>query len=122
MSETTQDKKVPVIEGLIGKKVGMTQVFSDGGHVVPVTVLEAGPCVVMQKKTVDSDGYEAIKMALVEGTLSKRVSKPVAGEFKRHEIAPEKRIREFRFAQEEGEAVKVGSEFGVNVFKVNGFA
>ncbi len=119
MNETTQDKKVPVIEGLIGKKVGMTQLFSDEGHVVPVTVLEAGPCVVMQKKTVDSDGYEAIKMALVEGTLPKRVSKPVAGEFKRREIAPEKRIREFRFAQEEGEAVKVGSEFGVNVFKVD---
>lgn len=119
MNDAAAEKKIPVIEGLIGKKIGMTQVFSDDGRVVPVTVLEAGPCVVMQKKTVSSDGYEALKMALVQGTLPKRVSKSVAGEFKQRKIAPEKRIREFRFDQKEGEAVKVGSEFGVNVFKID---
>lgn len=108
-----------MIEGLIGKKVGMTQIFADDGGVVPVTVLEAGPCVVLQKKSVERDGYEAVKVALVENPLPKRVSKPVAGEFGRRNLKPQKRLKEFRLAPDSGEKVTVGAELGVGIFSVD---
>lgn len=83
-------------KGIIGKKVGMTQIFDEAGKVVPVTVIQAGPCVIVQKKTVDSDGYQALQLGY--GDIStKRVSKPAAGHFKKADVAPKKTLREFRF-------------------------
>ncbi len=108
-----------MIEGLIGRKIGMTQVFADDGTVTPATILETGPCVVLQKKTVPSDGYEAVKLALMQNTLAKRVSKPIAGEFARRKLAPQKRLREFRLPQEGGDKITVGSEFSVSIFQID---
>ena len=67
-------------KGLIGKKIGMTQIFDDNGNVIPVTVVEAGPCTVVQKKTVENDGYEAVQVGFGEVKIS-RVNKPQAGHF-----------------------------------------
>ena len=83
-------------KGIIGKKVGMTQVFDEKGNVVPVTVIEAGPCVVVQKKTAETDGYAAVQLGF--GDVSpKRVNKPLKGHFDKADVAPKKTLREFRF-------------------------
>ena len=83
-------------KGIIGKKVGMTQVFDEKGNVVPVTVIEAGPCVVVQKKTAETDGYAAVQLGF--GDVSpKRVNKPLKGHFDQADVAPKKTLREFRF-------------------------
>lgn len=84
-------------KGIIGKKIGMTQIFDDKGNVVPVTVIEAGPCTVVQKKTVENDGYNAIQMGFGDVSV-KRVSKPLKGHFDKADVAPKKTLREFRFA------------------------
>ena len=72
-------------KGLIGKKIGMTQIFDDNGNVIPVTVVEAGPCTVVQKKTVENDGYEAVQVGFGEVKIS-RVNKPQAGHFKKADV------------------------------------
>lgn len=82
-------------KGLIGKKLGMTQLFDQNGNVVPVTVLEVGPCVVSQKKTVENDGYEAVQVGFGDWKASK-VNKPMKGHFAKGDIAPKKVLREFR--------------------------
>ncbi len=83
-------------KGIIGKKIGMTQVFDEAGKIVPVTVIEAGPCVVVKKKTTENDGYEAVQMGF--GNVSpKAVNKPQAGHFKKNDIALKKTLKEFRF-------------------------
>ena len=84
-------------KGLIGKKIGMTQIFDDNGNVIPVTVVEAGPCTVVQKKTVENDGYEAVQVGFGEVKIS-RVNKPQAGHFKKADVAPKKVLKEFRLA------------------------
>lgn len=84
-------------KGLIGKKIGMTQLFLDNGNVVPVTVVEAGPCVIVQKKTVENDGYEAVQFGYGDVKAS-RVNKPMKGHFAKNDVAPKKVLREFRFA------------------------
>ena len=86
-----------MISGLIGKKVGMTQVIQADGTVVPVTVVQAGPCVVVQKKTVDRDGYEAVQLGFVEFIKPKRVTKGMTGHFKKAGAAPVRVLREMRF-------------------------
>ena len=73
-----------MVEGLIGKKIGMTQTFDDKGNVIPVTVIEAGPCTVIQMKTVEKDGYSAVQIGLVEDKEQKS-NKPMAGHLKRRE-------------------------------------
>ena len=83
-------------KGIIGKKIGMTQVFSDNGAVIPVTVVQAGPCVVVQKKTVESDGYNAIQIGFEEILSEKKVNKPMAGHFKKADVKPMKYLREVR--------------------------
>ena len=93
--------------------------FGEDGVVIPATVLEAGPCVVVQKKTVDRDGYEAVKVGLVENPLPKRLTKAVAGEFAKRNLRPQKRLREFRLAQGAGEKLEVGAELGVGLFTVD---
>ena len=82
-------------KGIIGKKMGMTQIFDENGKVVPVTVVEAGPCTVVQKKTVESDGYVAVQLGY--GDISaKKVSKPAKGHFDKADVAPKRTLREFR--------------------------
>ena len=87
-----------MIKGIIGKKVGMTQLFDENGKVVPVTVIEAGPCTVVQKKTLESDGYEAVQVGY--GDISaKHVNKAAAGHFKKADVAPKRTLREFRLEE-----------------------
>ena len=98
---------------LIGKKVGMTQIFDEKGRVIPVTVIEAGPCVVAQVKSVETDGYNAIQLGFGDVKESK-LNKPEKGHFAKANIAPKKHLREFRLDSVEG--VTVGTELTVNVF------
>ncbi len=82
-------------KAIIGRKIGMTQIFDEQGKVVPVTVIEAGPCVVVQKKTTENDGYEAVQLGF--GDVSpKHVNKPEAGHFKKNDLALKKTLKEFR--------------------------
>ena len=83
-------------KGIIGKRIGMTQIFDETGKVVPVTVVEAGPCTVVQKKTAQNDGYEAVQMGYVYA-MANKVSKPQKGHFDKADVAPKKSLREFRF-------------------------
>ena len=101
-------------KGIIGKKIGMTQLFDEKGMVVPVTIIEAGPCVVVQKKTVESDGYQAVQMGYGEVKLS-RLSKPAKGHFEKAGVAPKKTLREFRFDNIDG--LNVG-----DIIKADAFA
>lgn len=100
-------------KGLIGKKIGMTQLFDDNGNVVPVTVLEVGPCPVVQKKTIENDGYEAIQLGF-EAQKPQRVNKPMTGHFKKADVAPQKVLREFRLA--DISAYEVGSVVKADIF------
>ena len=100
-------------KGIIGKKIGMTQLFDENGMVVPVTVIEAGPCVVVQKKTVESDGYQAVQMGYGEVKVS-RLSKPAKGHFEKAGVAPKKTLREFRL--DSIEEVNVGDIIKADVF------
>ncbi len=86
-----------MVDGLIGVKVGMTQVFDEDGSVIPVTVIKAGPCVVVQRKMKDKDGYDALQLGLVEFVRPGRVKKPRAGHFKKAGVPPCRVLREFRF-------------------------
>jgi large subunit ribosomal protein L3 len=90
-----------MVNGLIGKKVGMTQLIQDDGTVVPVTVIQAGPCVVVQKKTATKDGYEAVQLGLVEFIKPKRVTRPMGGHFKKSDVAPVRVLREMKVAGDE---------------------
>jgi large subunit ribosomal protein L3 len=82
-------------KGIIGKKLGMTQIFMEDGSVIPVTVIEAGPCPVTQKKTTETDGYEAVQLAF-EDIREKLVTKPAAGHFKKAGVSPKRHLKEFR--------------------------
>ena len=98
-----------MVDGLIGVKVGMTQVFGSDGLVIPVTVIKAGPCVVVQKKVKEKDGYDAVQLGLVEFIRPARVKKPRAGHFKKAEVPPCRILREFVSAENE-EPLKVGDQ------------
>ena len=103
-----------MVTGLIGKKVGMTQLFEADGRVAPATVLRAGPCVVVQAKTVESDGYEAVQLGLVEGA-PRKVNRPDAGHFKKAGVPPTRIVREVAVA-EGGDAAKAGDQVNVSIF------
>ncbi len=108
-----------MVDGLIGIKLGMTQVFDEGGTVTPVTVIKTGPCVVIQSKTKDKDGYEAVQVGLVEFIRPSRVNKPRAGHFKKAGVPPCRVLQEFR-SGDGGESLKVGEQILVSqVFKMN---
>jgi large subunit ribosomal protein L3 len=107
-----------MVEAILGKKLGMTQIFAENGDVIPVTVLKAGPCVVMQRKTAQTDGYEAAQLGLVELPPPTRVKSPMAGHFKKAGANPVRFLREVRLAQDGGE-LKVGDKVLVDVFAVN---
>lgn len=102
-------------KGLIGKKIGMTQLFDENGKVIPVTVVEAGPCTVVQKKTAETDGYEAIQVGYGDVKIQ-RVNKPDAGHFKKAGVAPKKVLKEFRL--EDLSAYNVGDTIKADVFAV----
>lgn len=102
-------------KGLIGKKIGMTQLFDESGKVIPVTVVEAGPCVVVQKKTTENDGYEAVQVGFGDVKVQ-RVNKPQAGHFKKADVAPKKALKEFRL--DDCAALNVGDILKADVFAV----
>ncbi|MBD5095176.1 MAG: 50S ribosomal protein L3 [Subdoligranulum sp.] len=102
-------------KGIIGKKMGMTQIFDENGRVIPVTVVEAGPCAVVQKKTVESDGYVAVQLGF--GDMSARkVTKPAKGHFDKADVAPKRTLREFRLDDISG--MNVGDILKADVFAV----
>jgi large subunit ribosomal protein L3 len=103
-----------VNKGLIGRKIGMTQVFDPEGKVIPVTLIQAGPCVVVQKKTEEADGYTAIQLGF-EDLKPKAVKKPIKGHFKKAGIPPKKYLREIRVS--DPDKYQVGQEVKVDVFK-----
>lgn len=100
-------------KGIIGKKIGMTQIFDENGHVVPVTVVEAGPCVVVQRKTVESDGYQAVQLGFEDISL-KKLTKPMKGHFEKAGAAPKRNLREFRL--ENIDEMKIGDIIKADVF------
>ena len=102
-------------KGLIGKKIGMTQLFDENGKVIPVTAVEAGPCTVVQKKTIENDGYEAIQVGFGDVKVQ-RVNKPMAGHFKKADVAPKKVLKEFRLA--DTDSVNVGDILKADIFAV----
>jgi large subunit ribosomal protein L3 len=104
-----------MIEGIIGKKIGMTQIFDDLGNVIPVTVIKAGPCTVVQKKTEEKDGYAAVQLSLAEEKAAYKGNKPAAGHFQQADIPPSRMLREFRFDIKS--EIKPGDQFFVDVFK-----
>jgi len=112
------------VEGLIGRKVGMTQVFREDGAVVPVTVLKAGPCVVVGKRTQERDGYEAIQLGLVERFSKSKMTKPLRGMFEKNDLAPLRTLREFRYAaagKTDQEEINIGDSVKVDLFSDDRF-
>lgn len=118
-------------KGIIGKKVGMTQLFDENGKVVPVTIVQAGPCVVVQKKTPESDGYTAVQLGYGDISL-KKVTKPSKGHFDKANVAPKRTLREFRLEDISGlnigdlikaDAFEAGDHIDVSgISKGKGFA
>src|ERR1700730_8468564 len=106
------------VTGILGKKIGMTQVFDEKGDVHPITVLQAGPCVVTQLKTLAKDGYEAAQIGLVEFVKSSKVNKPMAGHFSKSNVPPVKLMREV--AVEASAAVKAEGAEGEAPSRGNG--
>jgi len=106
-----------MITGLLGKKVGMTQLLENDGTAVPVTVIQAGPCVVVQKKTKQKDGYDAVQLGFVEFVKPKRVNKPMSGHFKKSNVAPARFLREVPVQGED--AVNPGDKVMVDIFNAN---
>jgi len=100
-------------KGIIGKKVGMTQIFDEAGNMIPVTVIEAGPCPVVQKKTVDTDGYDAIQLGF-EDIKDKHINKPGQGHFKKVNISFKKHLKEFRLEDVSG--YNVGDTVTADIF------
>ena len=100
-------------KGIIGKKIGMTQIFDEVGNVIPVTVIEAGPCVVAQKKTAEKDGYDAVQLGFMD-VKEKHLTKPVKGHFEKAGVAPKKHLKEFRL--EDCSALNTGDTVSVDTF------
>lgn len=101
-------------KALLGKKLGMTQLFDEMGKIIPVTVVEAGPCVVVQKKTMDNDGYEAVQVGFCD-IEDRKVSKPAKGHFAKAGVAAKRYLREFKL--ENAAEMNLGDEIKVDVFE-----
>jgi large subunit ribosomal protein L3 len=115
------EKEMAKVAGILGKKVGMTQLFDSKGEVRPATVLQAGPCVVTQHKTNTKDGYDSAQLGLVEFVKEKKLSKPMQGHFAKHNLPPVKFLREVGIeveapSEETNGAVKVGDRILVDIF------
>ena len=104
-----------MIEGLIGRKLGMTQIFQEDGTVTPVTVLEAGPCVVVQRKVAGKDGYDAVQVGLVDPRAAKHANKPIRGHHEKAGVPPTRVRREFAIASDS--AAKPGDAVLVDIFE-----
>ena len=104
-----------MVSGILGKKLGMTQMFTADGAVVPVTVLQAGPCVVVQRKTSATDGYDSAQLALVESRRMRNAGKPTLGHFKNAGVAPARFIREVP-VEADSEQTKAGDSVNVSIF------
>ena len=100
------------MKGILGKKLGMTQIFAEDGRVIPVTVVEAGPCLVVQRKTTENDGYDAVQIGLVEERVPRKVTQPLQGHFEKAGVAATRRLMEFKVPGDDpsqpGEQVKAG--------------
>ncbi len=104
-----------MIEGIIGKKIGMTQNFNDSGIAIPVTVIQAGPCVVIQKKTEKIDGYSVLQLGLANDNSTRKAIKTEIGHFKKSGISPVKVLKEFHFSDKE--EINPGDQFFADIFK-----
>ena len=105
-------------KAIVGKKLGMTQIFLPDGRLVPVTVIQAGPCTVVQKKTIEKDGYEAVQFGfdkVPENRVEKLVNKPDAGHFQKAGVAPMRALREFRL--EDCSGYEIGQEINAGIFE-----
>jgi large subunit ribosomal protein L3 len=102
--------------GLIGKKLGMTQIFGENGVIIPVTVVKTGPCFVVQTKTMENDGYTAVQVGFGEITKTSRVNKPRMGHFKKANLPPMSRLKEFRVDAEDLGSLETGSEIPIDLF------
>lgn len=102
------------MEGLLGKKLGMTQIYSAEGNAVPVTVVQAGPCLVVQRRTRELDGYEAVQLGLVDERSPRKVTKPMQGHFGKAGVAPMRRLEEF--VVEEDSEWKAGDQVKATIF------
>ena len=102
------------MEGILGKKIGITQIFAADGTAIPVTVVQAGPCLVVQRKTKDTDGYEAVQVGLVEERPARHVTKALQGSFKKAGVPPMKKLMEFGI--DEGEEVNAGDQVKASIF------
>lgn len=105
-----------MVEGLIGKKIEMMQNFDENGNVIPVTVIKAGPCTVIQIKSIEKDGYSAFQLGMIEEKGMKKTTRPLEGHYKKSGIPPTRIRREFGFEQEE--KVKEGDQFFADIFQV----
>lgn len=101
--------------GLLGKKIGMTQIFNEQGLLIPVTVVKAGPCYVIQVKTQENDGYSAVQIAY-DDLKTKNVKAPVKGHFAKSGVTPKRFLKEFEFKEQD--SANVGDELTVDIFKV----
>ena|SRR5438132_1054341 len=104
-----------MVNGIIGRKVGMTQLFAEDGSVVPATIIKAGPCVVVQRKTRTTDGYESVQIGLVDATPAK-VGKPLAGHYKKANVPPTRVRREVKLADDKSDP-KPGDQILVSIFQ-----
>ena len=102
-------------KAIIGKKIGMTQIFDEKGNVIPVTVVEAGPCNVVMKKTIENDGYEAVQLGYGDVKVQ-RVNKPMMGHFKKADVAPKKTLKEFKL--DDMASINVGDTLKADIFAV----
>lgn len=105
-----------MVNGILGKKLGMSRLFRQDGEVVPVTLLQAGPCVVVQRKTAATDGYEAVQLGFVEGRPVRHAPKPLQKHFAKAGVAPTRFVREIRL-RGEGEDAKPGDSVKVDIFQ-----
>ena len=103
------------MKALIGRKVGMTQIFNEEGHVIPVTAIEVGPCVITQIKTVEQDGYTAVQLGFGD-VKENKLTKPAKGKFDKANVTPKKHLKEFRVDSVEG--MNVGDELNADTFVV----
>jgi large subunit ribosomal protein L3 len=110
----------PVNKGILGKKLGMTQIFKQDGTRIPVTVVSAGPCVVTQKKSAEKDGYAAIQLGIGD-VKEKHMNKPTKGKFEKAGVAPKRHLREIKFCEEVYSALNVGDEVKADQFSEGDF-
>ncbi|MBI2883743.1 MAG: 50S ribosomal protein L3 [Candidatus Methylomirabilis oxyfera] len=103
--------------GLLGKKVGMTQLFGESGNAVPVTIIEAGPCPIVQRRTSGTDGYEAVQIGYRAERKTKRIAKPLKGHFDKAKVAPQKYLREFRLKTQDSSKYTIGEILTVGLFE-----